>query len=729
MTENRQLLELVMIVKNSGEILRECLQKNRNFIDHWTVCDTGSTDNTKEIVLDELKDIPGSLHEIEFEDFSQARNLSIQLSSKTCKYTIILDDSYIINGGDLLRKKLQKSKSNALTIRIGNLANDIVLLNDYYSIRIFRSNQNFRYKFRVHEFLNVKKREIDEISDENIFLNDLVTVEHKNRSVRRFKNDIRLLKLDLQENPKEPRILYYLGKTSYQLEELDEALMFFKKLASVKNINDEYLFAANYESSCINFMKSDNVDRFKDELLTLQTRFPTRIEPGYKLAIILKETGEVDKAEQILEYLVTLPKPQNDFTVFESEIFDYFLPYLYVEVKLQMGKVFEVVQRLKYLLSVYPKNQPLLNMKYAITDEMNISSLQLSSARKTIVIHTGGQQMIFKNWNPQGDHRISGSEYMAINLGKEFVKRGYKVVIIGSFEDKGIDHQGIIDEIQYIDYKYFSEFALKYVIDYLFVSRFASNLLYYDNIKNVYLWVHDTLPVMEMSKCFQVHKTKFKGLIAVSNWQKNNIVKVLNLPSDRIIVSRNAIYPERFENEGNKVQKVPYRFIYTNDPSRGLSNLIEVLPRIKERYPETTLHIFALIENIDADTLKRIRSMTDYVFLHGRLSQKEIAVEFLKSDLYFYPTNFKETYCISAVEAMAAKCLVITVNLAALTEVVGGRGVLCDYPINNEKMLGKIFFVLERPMLKESFIEKAYNWAIEQNYDSLANEWETKFLK
>jgi hypothetical protein len=250
-----------------------------------------------------------------------------------------------------------------------------------------------------------------------------------------------------------------------------------------------------------------------------------------------------------------------------------------------MGKVFEVVQRLKYLLSVYPNNQPLLNMKYAITDDMNISSIPLSLTKKTIVIHTGGERMIFKAWNPKGDSRISGSEYMAINLGKEFVKRGYKVVIIGSFEEKGVDHQGILDEIQYIDYKYFSEFALKYVIDYLFVSRFASNLLYYDNIKNVYLWVHDTLPVMEMSKCFQVHKTKFKGLIAVSNWQKNNIVKVLNLPADLMIVSRNAIYPERFENKDGAIQKAPYRFIYTSDPSRGLSNLIEVLPRIKERYP------------------------------------------------------------------------------------------------------------------------------------------------
>jgi len=728
MNENRNLLELVMIVKNSGEILRECLRQNREFIDYWTICDTGSTDHTREIIQQELKDIPGNLYDIDFEDFSQARNKSIELSSKTCKYTIILDDSYIIHGGDLLRQRLQKSKSNAFTIRIGNLANDVVLLNDYYSIRIFRSNQNFRYKFRVHEFLNVKKRDIDEISNENIFLDDIETVEHKNRSVRRFKNDIRLLKLDLQDFPHEPRVLYYLGKTCYQVDDLDDALLYFKRLASLKNLNHEYLFAANYETSCINFMQSDNLERFKDELLAIQTKFSTRIEPGYKLAIILKEAGELDKAEQILEYLITLPKPQNDFTVFESEIFDYFLPYLYVEVKLQLGKVFEVVQRLKYLLSLYPNNQPLLNMKYAITDDMNISSIKLSTTKKTVVIHTGGQQMIFKAWNPKGDSRISGSEYMAINLGKEFVKRGYKVVIIGSFEEKGVDHQGILDEIQYIDYKYFSEFALKYVIDYLFVSRFASNLLYYDNIKNVYLWVHDTLPVMEMSKCFQVHKTKFKGLIAVSNWQKNNIVKVLNLPADRIIVSRNAIYPERFENKDSEIQKVPYRFIYTSDPSRGLSNLIEVLPRIKEKYPETTLYIFAQIENIDAETLKRIRSMSDYVFLSGRLSQKEIAIEFLRSDIYFYPTDFKETYCISAVEAMAAKCLVITVSLAALTEVVGGRGVLCDYPINNEKMLSKIFFVLERPMLKESFIQKGYEWAIEQNYDSLANEWETKFF-
>ena len=718
-------IAVLLMVKNEKISIKNTIDSFKRYIDVVIVLDTGSTDNTKEIILEELSKVPGNLYSIDFEDFSQARNKSIELSSKTCKYSIILDDSYSIMGGDLLRKKLQKSKSDAFTIRIGTLSND-VLLNDYFSIRIFKTSAEYKYKYRVHEFLQVKKKEIEEIDDDKIFIDDIETIEHKNRSVIRFKNDIRLLLLDLKEYPNEPRIIYYLAKTNYQLDNLDDALLYYKKLYNLKNIDSEYYFSSVYESACINFMKSDDIVKFKNDMLNIQSKYPYRIEAGYKLAIIKKEEGELIESEQLLEYLIKLPKPPNSFTVFESDIFDYFLPYLYIEVKLQLGKVFEIVNRLKYLLNVYPNNQPLLNMKYAITDSMNISSIELSK-KKTIVLHTGGQQMIFKNWNPRGDKRISGSEYMAINLGKEFVKRNFKVVIVGSFEDKDVDNQGIVDDIQYIDYKYFSEFALKYIIDYLFVSRFTSNLVYYDNIKNVYLWVHDVLPIMDMSKCFQTHKQKFKGIIAVSNWQKNNIVKKLNLPDDRIIVSRNAIYPERFENTEN-IKKIPYRFIYTSDPSRGLSNLIEVIPRIKEKYPETTLYIFALIENIDTLTLKKIKEL-DYVFLNTRLSQKDIAIEFLKSDIWFYPTDFKETYCITAVEAMCSKCLVCTINIGALSEIVMGKGILCDYPINNEKMLKKIFFVLERPYLKKNFLETAYDWAIKQTFDELANDWSNKLLK
>ena len=44
------ILELVMIVKNSGEVLRKCLKSVKPYIDHWTILDTGSIDNTKDII-------------------------------------------------------------------------------------------------------------------------------------------------------------------------------------------------------------------------------------------------------------------------------------------------------------------------------------------------------------------------------------------------------------------------------------------------------------------------------------------------------------------------------------------------------------------------------------------------------------------------------------------------------------------------------------------------------
>ena len=58
----KPLLELVMIVKDSGLDIIPMLKASKPYIDSWTILDTGSTDGTQKNILSILGDIPGNLY-------------------------------------------------------------------------------------------------------------------------------------------------------------------------------------------------------------------------------------------------------------------------------------------------------------------------------------------------------------------------------------------------------------------------------------------------------------------------------------------------------------------------------------------------------------------------------------------------------------------------------------------------------------------------------------------
>ena len=149
-----------------------------------------------------------------------------------------------------------------------------------------------------------------------------------------------------------------------------------------------------------------------------------------------------------------------------------------------------------------------------------------------------------------------------------------------------------------------------------------------------------------------------------------------------------------------------------------------MMPKIKEKYPQTTLVIYTRIEHIEEKVMNTIKSM-DYVSLNSRTSQDTIKDELLKSDVWLYPTNFPETYCISALETMVEGCLVAGVKYTGLTDTIGNRGIMVNHPIeeNKNELIEKLFYVMDRPELKERYINKAREWAMQQTYYNLAVEW------
>ena len=89
---------LSMIVKNESHIIHECLNSVYKDIDYWVIVDTGSTDNTKEIITNFFKEkgIPGELHEKPWVSFGHNRTEALDLCKGKAEYAFMIDaDDYL----------------------------------------------------------------------------------------------------------------------------------------------------------------------------------------------------------------------------------------------------------------------------------------------------------------------------------------------------------------------------------------------------------------------------------------------------------------------------------------------------------------------------------------------------------------------------------------------------------------------------------------------------------
>jgi hypothetical protein len=72
---------LNMIVKNESHVIIQTLTNLCSHIDfsYWVICDTGSTDNTKELICDFFKgkNIKGELFQHEWKDFGHNRSFPL----------------------------------------------------------------------------------------------------------------------------------------------------------------------------------------------------------------------------------------------------------------------------------------------------------------------------------------------------------------------------------------------------------------------------------------------------------------------------------------------------------------------------------------------------------------------------------------------------------------------------------------------------------------------------
>jgi hypothetical protein len=221
------LIHLAIMVKNAGPGFRDILTENLKFIDEWTILDTGSTDETLDIIREVMPFDRGNLYCEPFINFRDSRNRCLELAGTDCAYIIMLDDTYVLRGKiiEFLRETRtdQEFSSFSIFIEDGFL--------QYQSNRVLKSCYNLRYIYRMHEIIEINHS--GGIPHEFGYIEDFKSEYMFERSSSRKDYDLDILLSDLEDDPENPRTLYYLAETLYFRREFTSAFIYYEKRSRI----------------------------------------------------------------------------------------------------------------------------------------------------------------------------------------------------------------------------------------------------------------------------------------------------------------------------------------------------------------------------------------------------------------------------------------------------------------------------------------------------------------
>lgn len=362
------------------------------------------------------------------------------------------------------------------------------------------------------------------------------------------------------------------------------------------------------------------------------------------------------------------------------------------------------------------------------------NSLASYKNRETVCIYTG------PGWERWTRHTIDttgigGSETCAAMLAEELIKLNYRVVLIGDCQGQ----EANINGVEYLDFRKFDAFKRINYVDFFISSRTTDPLSHSIRNGRNFVWVHD-IWLSQSGSIPNSHKVdKF---ICLSPWHRDFFSQHHNIPIDRIHIQGNGLNTHNYENLN--LERDPYRLIYSSSPDRGLLTLLEMFPRLKSNFPELSLHVFYGFYNWEEAIkarknpeemamLQKIKNLMlqDGVVYHGRVSQKQLALEQSKSSIWAYPTWFTETYCITALEAMLSGAIPVVTPVAALNTTIPddcGVKVKNSGPAGYVEIESAIVNLLKNFERQQNYRKRGKDYVKSQcSWESVARQWHRLF--
>ena len=327
---------LNMIVKNESKIIHRLLESVRPIIDCYCICDTGSTDNTEEIIRDFFNkhSIPGKIVQEPFKNFEYSRNVALNACLGMSDYVLLVDADMILQVKNF-DKTLLKSSDSFYILQ----GNDHFY---YQNMRIVKNNGLFSYSGVTHEYINVPGgSSMTRLSKDQLFILDVGDGGSKGD---KFDRDVRLLINGIEDvallpgKPNYDRYHFYLANTYHDSGHFEKAIEYYKKRIEIGGWEQEIWYSYYRIGLCYK-----HLGKIGDAIyywMLGYDHFPKRIENLYEIMNHYRHLSKhklSDHYYQMAKKILVEKLDKDNYLFLHNDIYTYKLDYEYTIIGYYLG--------------------------------------------------------------------------------------------------------------------------------------------------------------------------------------------------------------------------------------------------------------------------------------------------------------------------------------------------------------------------------------------------------
>lgn len=227
---------------------------------------------------------------------------------------------------------------------------------------------------------------------------------------------------------------------------------------------------------------------------------------------------------------------------------------------------------------------------------------------------------------------------------------------------------------------------------------------------------------------------KTDGIITVSNFSKNDIIKEFNFPEDKIFVTHLAnehIYKKMNKKNCKNILKAKYSIsgdyiLYVGgfSPRKNILGLINAYSMYVDQNPKSNIKLLIVGYKGKSYSIYKSRveelHLSNKVVFTGFIPVEHMPLFYNAAEVLAYP-SFYEGFGLPPLEAMSCGIPIIASNATSIPEIIGDAAYYID-PYNIDELFLAIKEVLNNKELRKDLVEKGLNKCSEYTWEKTAEE-------